>query len=116
MADVSIGGALPVGDADGLSAIASALIAEPARRRVIISIIDVQKVTTSTDDGTKRATVRMRRAEVVLPQDLPAAEKLMRRALEQRTGQTTLPLDLEDEISDVFSGLDLDAAGGEEEP
>jgi hypothetical protein len=118
MADVSIGGTLPVGDGDGLTAIASSLIAEPARMRVMLAVVDVAKVTVKTDTGERTATVRVRRIEEVLPGDLGTAEKLLRRALERRTGQSVLPLDLEDEIRDVFAQLDqldFDEPGGDGE-
>jgi hypothetical protein len=108
MADVTIGGNLPVGDHDGLTSLASELIASPARMHVMLAVIDTQKITTKTDTGEKTATVRVRRIERVLPDDLPAAEKLMRRALEYRTGATTLPLDLEDEVQAAFAGFDPD--------
>ncbi|MCL2729301.1 MAG: hypothetical protein FWE15_04665 [Actinomycetia bacterium] len=119
MSDVSIGGSLPVGDNDGLTAIASELIAEPDRLRVMLAVVDVAKVTTKTDDGGRTATVRIRRIEQVLPVDLPAAERLMRRSLERRTGRETLPLELEDELEMAFAGIDLDSPdddGGDGEP
>jgi aminopeptidase C len=113
LADVAIGGALPVGDSDGLSALASSLIEHPAQLRVMLAVIDCQKITTKTDSGEKIATVRVRRIEQVLAEDLTTAEKLLRRALESRTGQTTLPLDLEDEIAAVFKDFDPDAEPGQ---
>jgi hypothetical protein len=108
MADANIGGNLPVGDANGLSAMATELIAYPAKLRVMIAVIDTQKITTKTDTGEKIATVRVRRIEHVLPGDLGAAEKLMRRALEDRMGQPVLPLDLEDEVREAFENFDPD--------
>ena len=42
---------------------------------------------------------------MLLPEDLGPAEKLIRRALEARSGQTTLPLELEDEIQKAFEEM-----------
>lgn len=114
MSDVAIGGTLPVGDHDGLTAIATDLIEQPDRLRVMLAVIDVAKITTRTDDGTRTATVRIRRIEQVLPGDLGAAERLLRRALEHRTGREVLPLDLEDELQAAFAAIDLDADPGDD--
>jgi hypothetical protein len=111
MADANIGGSLPVGDGNGLAAIASDLVSNPAQMHVMIAVIDTAKITRKTDTGEQVATVRVRRIEAVLPADLASAERLMRRALEHRTGQTTLPLELEDEISQVFADLELPDEG-----
>lgn len=112
MSDVTIGSSLPVGDRDGLTAIASDLIEQPEQLRVMLAVIDVAKITTRTDDGGRTATVRIRRIEQVLPGDLGAAEKLLRRALERRTGRETLPLELEDEITAAFASFDDDDEEG----
>lgn len=109
MPDAALGGNLPRGDANGLSAMAAELIADPERKRVIIALVDNPKTVVNNVTGDRVATVRMCRIEAVRPDDLGAAEQLMRRALEARTGQTVLPLDLEDELSEAFAGFDPDA-------
>jgi hypothetical protein len=106
MPDAALGGNLPKGDANGLAALAGDLISDPERKRVIIAIIDNPKTVVHNITGDRVATVRIVRIEAVRPADLPAAEKLIRRALEQRTGQTVLPLELEDELSDAFAEFD----------
>ena len=105
MPTVKTNAVLPKGDENGLYAIAAELIADPKRYRAVIAIVDCRRVTIDSDNGEEAATIRIRRAEVVLPADLMAAEKLIRRALEFRTGQTTLPLDLEDEIEQTFKDM-----------
>jgi hypothetical protein len=119
MPDAALGGTLPTGDKNGLTAIAGDLIREPARPRVIIALIDNPKTVVKNESGERVATVRFRRIEAVLPGDHPAAEQLMRRALEKRTGATVLPLDLEDELSAAFAEFDPEDAGddaGGEDP
>jgi hypothetical protein len=109
---------LPKGEENGLYAVASELIADPKKYRAVIAIVDCRRVSTDLDSGEEAATIRIRRAEVVLPADLGAAERLIRRALEHRTGQTTLPLDLEEEIEATFrdmpAELPLDEDGGDD--
>ncbi|HEX4399648.1 MAG TPA: hypothetical protein VH136_18560 [Trebonia sp.] len=110
---------LPKGDENGLYTIAAELIADPKKYRAVIAIVDCRRVTIDQDNGEEAATIRIRRAEVVLPEDLAAAERLIRRALEHRLGQTTLPLDLEDEIEEAFrdmpAELPLDDGGDDPE-
>lgn len=91
-----------VGDANGLTHIADDLCAEPGRVHVGIVLIDTKSVSTDIDTGETTPTARVRRIEMVPAGDLKDAERLMRRALEQRSGATVLPLELEDEISSVF--------------
>lgn len=92
----------------GAAAIAADLIAEPHRFKVLLMIVDCKRVTSDIDTGEQVPTARVRRVEPVLPQDLAAAEQLMRRALEHRTGRVTLPLSLEDEMRIAFRDIDPD--------
>ena len=101
-----IGGSLPKGDANGLGPIVRDLIDHPHRFHVLLTIVDCKKVATDHDTGEIVPTARIRRVEVVLPDDLKAAEKLMRRSLENRAGLTVLPMDLEDEIAIAFNRVD----------
>ena len=101
---------LPTGDANGLSAIAADLADQgtsrkPHRLFAVLGVVDCRRVATDADTGLESATVRFRRVEVLLADDLPTAEKLIRRALENRSGETTLPLDLEDEINELFRDM-----------
>jgi hypothetical protein len=106
MSDSKLSATLPKGEADGLSHIAPQLIRDPHAFRVILAIIDCKTTTVDNDEGSVVPTARIRRVEVVLDADLPAAEQLMRRALENRSGRSVLPLDLEDEIRVAFKKID----------
>ncbi len=106
MSDGSLSGALPKGDANGLGPIVRTLIDEPHRFHVVMAIIDCKSLATNFDTGDVVPTARIRRIEVMLPQDLTGAQRLMRRALEHRTGRTVLPLDLEDDIQIAFGRID----------
>jgi hypothetical protein len=110
MPNVKTNAVLPKGEENGLADIAGALVAEgsgraPKRLRAVIAIIDTKRVGIESDTGEENATVRFRRVEVLLAVDLGAAEKLLRRALEARSGQTTLELELEDEIRQAFEQM-----------
>jgi hypothetical protein len=110
MPDVKRNALLPKGDENGLAAIAANLVAEcngdqPRKLRAVLAIIDPRRVTLDGDTLDAIVTVRFRRIEVLLAEDLPAAEKLIRRALEHRSGETTLPLELEDEIRQAFDSM-----------
>lgn len=106
MSDIKISGTLPKGDANGAAAIAADLIADPHRFKVLMMIVDCKKVTIDHDSGEQVPTARVRRVEPVLVQDLPAAEAMMRRSLEHRTGRVVLPLSMEDEIRLAFGQVD----------
>jgi len=102
----SLSGALPKGDANGLGPVVRTLIDEPHRFHVVMAIIDCKQVSTNHDTGEVIPTARIRRIEVILRDDLNAAQQLMRRSLEKRSGRTVLPLDLEDDIQIAFGRID----------
>lgn len=121
MPDVKTNALMPKGDKNGLAAIAGPLADEAARRaprrlRAAIVIFDARRLNTDADTGEELVTVRFRRVEVLLPEDLAEAEKLIRRASEGRLGETVLPLDLEREIEHTFKDFDPDAPGDEPDP
>jgi len=107
-------GTLPKGEANGLDSIARDLVHHPDDPVVVIAVIDCHKIVTDVDTGEVEPTARILRIERLLSSDLSDAERLLRRALGKRSGATTLPLDLEDEIRAIFGpGAALDTATGE---
>lgn len=108
MSEIKLSAKLPAGDANGLAKITGQLVKEPHKVHVLIALVDSNKTTTDHDTGDVVPVVRIRRIEVVRKQDLTEAERLVRRALEERTGETVLDLELEDEIADAFRGIDFD--------
>ena len=101
MPDVRSAALLPKGEANGFAAIAAELLRDPRRLRAALVVFDCRRATSVTGEQVG-CGCRIRRAEVLLPDDLGEVEKLVRRALESRTGQQVLPLDLEDEITSLF--------------
>lgn len=98
--------ALPKGDGNGLDAIARELVDEPHGLHVVIAIVDCKTIVVDNDTNEHEPTARLRRVEVIRGDDKEHAQRMMRRALEARTGQTVLPLDLEDELRAAFGDID----------
>ncbi len=113
---VKLSSKLPGGDANGIAKIVAELVKAPHKVQVLVALVDSQKCVTDHDTGDVVPVVRIRRVEVVRKQDLKEAERLLRRALEARTGETVLPLELEDEITAAFADFDFDDLDGTEHP
>lgn len=93
---------LPEGDGNGLEPIVFDL-KDPNRIHVVIGIVTGKGANVDYETGDTKTTVRVRRIEVISdPEDLALAHRLMMRSLERRTGQETLPYDLEEEIRSAF--------------
>lgn len=106
--------ALPKGTANGLGAISQTLVDEPHRVHAVVALVDCKKTTTDYDSGEVVPTARIRRIEVVLDSEhLALVEKVIRRSLAIRQGKEVLPIDLEDELEEVFSQISFDPITGE---
>lgn len=98
---------------NGLTSIARDLLNEPLRRRVVLALIDSPKYTGNNETGEQEPVVRILRIEPVAPDDVAEAERLVRRALEYRSGDTVLPIDLEKDLESWFGkGVEVDLATG----
>lgn len=97
---------LPKGEGNGLSAIARELIDRPEDVHIVVALLDCKKIATDIDSGDVEPTARIRRIEVIDKNDRDLAAKMMRRALEQRTGKTVLPFDLEEDMRAAFGNVD----------
>lgn len=97
---------LPKGDGNGLDALARELVDAPHNVQVVVALIDCKKITTDNDDGTIEPTARIRRIEAITESDKELAAKMLRRALEKRTGKTVLPFDLEEDMRAAFGNFD----------
>lgn len=75
---------------------------------VVIGIVDCKRSSIDHDSGEIVPTARIRRIEVIGDQDKDLAAKMMRRALEERTGKTVLPFDLEEDLRAAFGRVDPD--------
>jgi hypothetical protein len=108
--DISMSGKLPKGDGNGLVAILSELVRDTGKEGpifVAVALIDGKRVVLDKDTGEKIPQVRVRRIEVILDdEDKGVCRRLMERSLSRRTGQETLPYDLEAEIEEAFGSSD----------
>ena len=89
-----------------LAVIARTLIDTPHQVHVVIGLVDCKRTTKDNDSGEVVPTARLRRVEVINGIDKEQAQQMMRRALEERTGQTVLPLDLENDLRAAFGNID----------
>jgi hypothetical protein len=105
MSDISLSGALPKGDANGLFPIIKSLIRQPEELHAVIAIVDVAKLTVHVDSGETIPTLRVKRIEVIRDADMKEAERLIRRSWEQRNGDVVLPLELEDDLKQIFDSV-----------
>lgn len=96
---------LPDGEANGLSALSRQLIDEPHRIHIVVALVDCKSITTDHDSGDIIPTARIRRIEPIAG-DREIIAKIMRRAMEERTGKTVLPFDLEEDMRAAFDGID----------
>lgn len=108
MSEIKLASQLPKGDANGLGPLVLDLVQHPHKYKVVLAILDCKQVVTNADTGEVVPTARIRRIEGVLPGDMPAARRLMERALEKRTGRQMLPLGLEEEMREAFEGVTED--------
>ena len=99
---------LPKGDGNGLAAIERELIDNPHDVHVVVALVDCKKTSTDNDTGEIIATARIRRIEAITEDDKDLAAKMLRRALEKRTGKTVLPFDLEEDMRAAFGHIDPD--------
>jgi hypothetical protein len=102
MTEISLSGALPRGDANGLGPIVKSLIREPEKIHALVVLVDTTKLVTHVDSGECIPVLRIRRAEVIRDADMKEAERLIRRSWEQRNGDTVLPLEMEDDLKVIF--------------
>ena len=110
---------LPKGDADGLSPLEGALDADGKSRQIVaLVILDVIGRAESFVTGEKEITTKLRRIEALLPGDADHARRMLQRAFEHRTGVTTLPIDLEEDLRSafIFDDEDVDPVTGEVKP
>lgn len=75
---------------NGLNALGDQLVRIPHGVHAVLALVDCSKITTNTDTDSAEATARILRVEAIGDEDKPAAAAIMRRALEERTGQTML--------------------------
>jgi hypothetical protein len=85
------------------------LVDEPTAVHAVIALVDVSRITTDVDTGDREPTVRVLHVEVITQADLPDAQRLLRDAIEKRTGATMLDGfsdDLDQNLKAAFGNVD----------
>lgn len=107
----TLSGKLPKGDRNGIADLEAQFVQDPTRPHVLLVVVDTQKVVRNVDTGDTEPSLRILRIEQVLPHDASTAERLVRRALEHRNGADALPIELDDEITQIFREASIDDKG-----
>jgi hypothetical protein len=104
----SLSASLPKGEANGLANYARLLADYPKKLRVVVALIDCADTDTKHDRDIVVAKARIRRIELITNEDdAKVMERIIQRAVEQRTGATMLPFELEDEVSQALADVKL---------
>lgn len=104
----TLAGRLPKGEGDGLGPILTDLLHDPHKVHVVIALVDCKSTKIDHESGDRVPTVRVKRIEVVLPEDRARARQILDRGYERRLGKATLPFELEEDLRSAF-----DDDGGE---
>lgn len=115
---VKLSSQLPEGDKNGLGAIEAALLHNSGDKHVLVAIVDCKQISQNVDTGESTATARIRAVEAFTATAADGAElaRLLRRAHEERTGQSVLPIEIERELDALrpHSDDEPSAGGGEQ--
>lgn len=95
-------------DGHGLDAVRHILLHDPRHRHVGIVILNTTKINEDLDKGEKEPVAAIRTIEIAHPDDLQLAHKILTRGRDKRLGATVLPLDIEDDVADAFTGRSED--------
>lgn len=107
---INLAGRLPRDERNGTGVISAAMVNDPESKHVIIALVDCSRIISETDTGEIVPTARIRAIEG-FSKDSPdgkQAYRLWQRAFESRTGQETLPFELDSELRDIFEKMDDD--------
>jgi hypothetical protein len=114
MTEIKTNAIVGKGDRNGLVDLAEQFAREvrgdaPRKVRACLALVVPRRITIDAGNGAETVAVEIVRIEVLLDEDFKGAEQFIRRSLEARMGQTTLPLDLEHDLEAAFQGIDFDA-------
>lgn len=102
MPELSFSGRLPKGERNGLPALVTDLIKDPKTPRLAVVLINTSKITRDSDTGDEVPTVRILGIEpMIASEDAAVLDRLVRRAVERRTGSVELPFELEEAIDSI---------------
>lgn len=92
--DLSLSGAIPGSDLNGLIPLAKKLVDNPMEVRVAVVLFDVSKITTKVDEDHSMPVVRLRAIEPITDPKISAeVRKVMNDLYAERTGKQELDLE-----------------------
>ncbi|MCB2412371.1 hypothetical protein LGT39_05850 [Demequina sp. TTPB684] len=98
---------LPKADDDymrnGLAVHAADVVRHPDERRIAIVVLSTAKLIDNRASHSVEPVMAIDRIELVRPRDAGDAERLLTRALEERTSPNTLPLFIRDDVKEAFA-------------
>lgn len=109
---------LPKADDDymrnGLASHAADVVRHPDERRIAIVVLSTAKLIDNRATHSVEPVMAIDRIELVRPRDAAEAERILTRALEERTRPNTLPLFVLDDIKEAFAEGAVNHATGEQ--
>lgn len=114
---VRLSAALPEGERNGLlGEVAETFAKDTTGRQIVVALIEVQKVVNNIEKARQEVVLKIARVEAIVREDdVRAMKRIMLRASEERSGQTVLPFETEDEISAYFEQWAAEVPDGEAE-
>lgn len=97
---------------NGLDACNPSMVADTERAYLVVGVVRPVRITTDVETGLSQATAAFQALEVISGPDLVEADAMLRRAEERRTGQASLPLNLDTTLSRVLADV-VDPVTGE---
>ena len=95
-------------DGHGLDAVRRQLLEEPHHQHVAIALVNCSKEVVDHEKNSREPVAAIRTIEIIHPDDVTRATKLLTRGRDRRLGSTVLPLDLEDDVAATFNGRSED--------
>jgi len=99
---MNIATGLPKGEGNGLAPIVHDLLNDPHAVHVVIALIDCKTTKIDHETGDRIPTLRIKRVEAIVGDDLKVGRRLIERAYEARLGDATLPFELEEDVRSAF--------------
>jgi hypothetical protein len=112
---VTLAGAMPAEETNGLLAHAKDFLEDPLRLRLVVCVVSSGKTVANHDKNETHPVIRIRHWELVPDADRKTVADVLGRALADRTGMMELPLepDSENPVKDEPFPEEKDGADGE---
>lgn len=94
---MKLGNSLPKDDRNGLHTLTGPVLRDPAKKHVIVALVDAKAITTDVDTGAEIPTLRIHAVEGFQRDSEIGRElrRIWRQAWEDRTGNGALPLEIQ---------------------